>query len=325
MGQYRRGEAPLPTKEIGAVTTFITPIDETGVRTYSFDMIKEKPPLPPFEELFRLPVVYSVPGMDAAQVREDIVYKSVETSEGKLDLKMDVYRPANARPGIRHPAVIYISGGGVDNPDWRKAGVYKTYGRLAAAQGFVGVTYQKRYARGPESLAAGRDDTAALMSFLRGHAADYGLDPDRFAVWAFSAGGLLLGPLLADPPHHIWAVLNFYALSDALTTMPEETRLAIRNGGFSAAESVKKEGPLPSLFVARAGLDDAGLNAGLDGFVKEALGRNATIEVMNHPGGRHGFDVLNPDTRSREIIEHAFAFLKSHLAVPVTQFQANNR
>jgi hypothetical protein len=52
---------------------------------------------------------------------------------------------------------------------------------------------------------------------------------------------------------------------------------------------------------------------------------NAAIEVMNHPGGRHGFDVLDPDARSLEIIEHAFAFIKSHLAAPATQFQANSR
>ena len=269
---------------------------------------------PPFEELFRMPVVYSVPGMDAAQVREDVVYKTVERPDGKLELKMDVYLPMGARPGQRHPVVVFISGGGVENPDWRKAGVYTAYGRLAAAQGFVGVSFQKRYARGPESLATGRDDTADLIRFLREHAAEYSLDPDRFAVWAFSAGGMMLGPPLADRPPYLRAVLNFYGVSDALPTMPEETQRAVRSGGFSAVESVKKEGPLPALFVGRAGLDNAPLNATIDAFIQEALRHNANIEVMNHPNGRHGFDILDPDARSREIIARAFEFLKAHLA-----------
>jgi acetyl esterase/lipase len=281
--------------------------------------VKEIPPAPPLAELFRLPVVYAVPGMDAVRVRENIVYKTPASADGALDVKMDVYLPEDAGPARRYPGIIFISGGGVDAPDWRKAGVFISYGRLAAAQGFIGVTFQKRYARGPQSLTTGRDDTADLIRFLRGHADEYGLDPDRFAVWAFSAGGLLLGPLLADPPPGLRAVLNFYGLCDALPGMPEETRLALRTGGFSAAESLSEEGALPALFVGRAGLDDAALNAGLDAFVQKALRRNALLEVMNHPGGRHGFDVLDPDARSREIIARAFEFLGEHLdAEPVS-------
>jgi len=279
---------------------------------------KEKSAPPPFEELFRLPVVFSVPGMDETQVRKDIVYKTVETPNGKLDLKMDVYLPAGARRGQKHPVIIFISGGGVDTPDWRKAGVYMTYGRLAAAQGFIGVTYQKRFGQGPESLGTGRDDTIDLIRFMLGHAADYGLDPNCFAVWAFSAGGMMLGPLLADPPPYLRAMLSFYAISDALPTMPAESRQAIRSGGFSAVESLKKEGSLPALFVGRAGFDDANINAGIDAFVQESFRRGVTIEAMNHPNGRHGFDILDPDPRSREIIARAFAFLKTHLLISVT-------
>ena len=279
-------------------------------------MTKEKnpPEMPPLDEMIRLPVVYTVPGMDAARVLEDVIYKTAEQPEGKRDLKMDVYLPALPPSGPGFPAIVFLSGGGVENPDWRKAGVYKTYGRLAAALGFAAVMYQKRYGQGPGSLLTGRDDTADLIRFLREHAADYGFDPDRLAVWAFSAGGLLLGPLLAAWPPFLRAALSFYAISDALPAMGEAAAQAIRAGGFSAAENVKKAGALPPLFVGRAGLDDPGLNVGLDAFILEALRRNADIEIMNHPEGRHGFDVLDDDARTREIIARAFAFLKTRLA-----------
>jgi dienelactone hydrolase len=264
-------------------------------------MAKEKKPpaMPPLEKMIRLPVVYAIPGMDAARVLEDIVYKTAEQPNGTIELKMDLYLPSSPPLVPGFPVIVFLSGGGVENPDWRKADVYKTYGRLAAAQGFAGVMYQKRYGQGPGSLMTGRDDTADLMRFLREHAADYGFDPDRLAVWAFSAGGLLLGPLLADGPPFLRAALNFYALSDALPAMGEASAHAAS---------------MPPLFVARAGLDDPGLNAGLDAFVQEAFRRNADIEVMNHAQGRHGFDVLNDDARSREIIARAFEFLKMHLA-----------
>ena len=37
------------------------------------------------------------------------------------------------------------------------------------------------------------------------------------------------------------------------------------------------------------------------------------LTVMNHPQGKHGFDALNDDDRSREIIRAALAFMHTHL------------
>jgi acetyl esterase/lipase len=66
--------------------------------------------------------------------------------------------------------------------------------------------------------------------------------------------------------------------------------------------------------VARAGLDSPWLNAGLDRFVERALAAGATIDLLNHPHGRHAFDVLDDDPRSRQIIRRTLAFLQDHLA-----------
>jgi hypothetical protein len=49
------------------------------------------------------------------------------------------------------------------------------------------------------------------------------------------------------------------------------------------------------IFIARAGLDHPRLNGALDRFVQEALAKNLTLELMNHPAGRHGFDILDDD------------------------------
>ena len=269
-------------------------------------------PPPPFEELFRMPVVYSVSGMDQAQVRSDVTYKTVDADGGKVELKIDVYTPAGG--GTRFPVVIFISGGGVENPDWRKAGVYVSYGKLAAAHGFVGITYQKRYQRGAQGLATGFEDTADLIRYVREHAVELHADPDRMATWGFSAGGMLLAYPLRERPAYIRAVVNFYGVSDALSNTPEDIRRAIRENGWSPLESLKRPGALPALFIGRAGLDGAELNASIDAFVMEAMRQNASVEVMNHPAGRHGFDILDADARSREIIARAFAFLKTQLA-----------
>jgi dienelactone hydrolase len=67
------------------------------------------------------------------------------------------------------------------------------------------------------------------------------------------------------------------------------------------------------IFIARAGLDQRMINDTIDLFVQEALAGNAMLDVMNHPAGRHGFDMLDDDERSREIIGRAVAFAQAHL------------
>ena len=68
----------------------------------------------------------------------------------------------------------------------------------------------------------------------------------------------------------------------------------------------------PPLLVARAGLDQPWLNATVDAFVARALAANATLDVLNHPTGRHAFDVLDDDDRSREILARTLDFVRAH-------------
>jgi len=71
---------------------------------------------------------------------------------------------------------------------------------------------------------------------------------------------------------------------------------------------------VPPLFIARAGKDGLPLvNETLDRFAALAIEKNVTLEFMNHPDGEHGFDFLNDDERSREIIGRTLGFLSSHL------------
>ena len=67
------------------------------------------------------------------------------------------------------------------------------------------------------------------------------------------------------------------------------------------------------MLVARAGLDRPVFNDAIDRFVAEAVQRGATIELLTHPRGQHGFDVLDDDDRSREIVARTLAFMSWHL------------
>jgi hypothetical protein len=111
-------------------------------------------------------------------------------------------------------------------------------------------------------------------------------------------------------------VVAYYAALDIQQKAPgsnaalsEETRRDLSPLHHVQAQA----GRVAPLLVARAGLDHPFLNAGIDRFVTQALASNAALDLMNHPAGRHGFDILDDDARSREIIARTLEFLRARM------------
>ncbi|MEZ6089902.1 MAG: alpha/beta fold hydrolase [Pirellulaceae bacterium] len=104
---------------------------------------------------------------------------------GDRTLEMDLYRPRDAWGTL--PAVICIHGGG-----WTR-GNRQGFSRLAqglAARGFVTATISYRLS-GEAPFPAAIQDCKAAVRFLRAHAEEYGIDPQRMGAIGHSAGGHL--------------------------------------------------------------------------------------------------------------------------------------
>lgn len=128
----------------------------------------------------------------------------------------------------------------------------------------------------------------------------------------------MLSLAMRDKPEYVRCLVSFYAFLDIQQSeshRANETPEMVKN--FSPITYLASDaGKLPPMFIARAGLDEVpAMNDSIDRFIREAISKNASIIVANHPQGVHGFDNQTDDDRSREIIRAAIEFMKLHLGV----------
>ncbi len=120
----------------------------------------------------------------------DIEYRRIDHST----LHLDLYRPVGAIGAL--PAVVWIHGGG-----WFRGKKDDCPVAGFAKHGYVVVAVDYRVTR-EGAFPAPVYDCKTAVSWIRGHAAELGIDPERIGAWGSSAGGHLaavLGTTNGDP------------------------------------------------------------------------------------------------------------------------------
>lgn len=115
---------------------------------------------------------------------------------------LDLYLPAGAATACDPaPVVVYVHGGGFQRGD-KRAVADKPAVFNAEGWAFASVNYRLvgDPAAGPGGGAYPRaeDDIARAVAWLRDHAGDYGLDPDRAVLLGHSAGAFLVSLVGTD-------------------------------------------------------------------------------------------------------------------------------
>ena len=93
------------------------------------------------------------------------------------DFALDILTPA--APG-KYPLVVYIPGGGFIIAPKEGALNLRSY---VAKNGFVVASLQYRTVMDGATFRDGISDVKSAIRYLRAHAAQYGIDPARVAVW----------------------------------------------------------------------------------------------------------------------------------------------
>lgn len=218
-------------------------------------------------------------------VTEDIRYKDGESDAWKLDLAM----PANFGSELR-PALVIVHGGG-----WRggskSVDVYQKMMVDYAQQGYVTININYRLL-GEAEFPACIEDVKTAVRWLRAHADEYQVDPDRIGAYGHSAGAhlammLAMAPESAGLEGDGWneysSMVNVVAAGSPPTELGRDTPMAKEEWwpiGYIG-------GNHPPMFLIQ-GTEDPVVRPELTGdFVEKMEAAGADIEYMELEG-EHG-------------------------------------
>jgi len=216
---------------------------------------------------------YPAPPATTFQAIKDVQYGT----SGADPLRLDIYRPAGT--GV-HPTLIFSN---LAYGPQRSGAFYVNWAQIAASKGITAIVPDLR----AESYV---DDMVKLLDYLASEGSGaHGIDRDAIAVYAGSGNVSRTLPFVQNARSKTIKAAVMY---------------------YGAAEVKEYRADLPILFV-RAGLDRPALNQAITRIVSEAVTQNAPWTLLNHPGGRHAFEIRNEDEATRRIIDDTLAFVKS--------------
>jgi acetyl esterase/lipase len=209
-----------------------------------------------------------------------LVYKTA----GERKLELHLFDPQNAHPGEKRPCFLAIHGGGwvAGTPD-----VVYCVAKHFADRGWLGVSLQYRIARKDRNNTVfdAVQDARSAMRYLRTHADELGIDPNRIVAGGRSAGGHLAAAAALfdgiDEPGEdtrISCVPNALALYSAVLDTSEQ--------GYGNAVIGERWRELSPLLHVRAGLPPTLVLHGLRDTIAPTAGAQAFTDAMKKAGNR---------------------------------------
>lgn len=242
----------------------------------------------------------------------------VYAQHGARCLKLDAYLPA----GERLPVVVLVHGGG-----W-KSGYRSEFVPMAlrlAQQGFAAVTVSYRLS-GEARYPAAVQDVQAAVRWVRDHAAELHIDPERVALAGGSAGGQIAA-LAGVTGEGVKAVINIDGLSDftsALALKYEDDpnknpsaagawfggRYAEKAALWREASPIRYVRPgMPAMLFIGSG--QPRFSAGREEMMAEMTQAGVASEKLLLPDAPHSFWLFDPWLQPT--VDASVAFLRQHL------------
>lgn len=250
-----------------------------------------------------LPLLGQAPALEAPQDADRV--ETYRTVDG-YDLRLWIYEPAGHTPADKAPAAVFFFGGGWNGG---KPTQFSPHARYLASRGMVAITadYRVKSRQGVQAKECVVDAKAAVR-WIREHAGELGVDPDRLAAGGGSAGGHLAAATATLPEHDapdanrsISAIPNALALfNPALILAPapgfeayEKRRAELEQRMGASPESMSPyhhlTKNLPPAIVFHGKEDTTVRYNTAEAFCDKAQELGAPCELVGYDDAGHGF------------------------------------
>ena len=239
------------------------------------------------------------------------VYKK---GDGKR-LHLYVLEPKKGSTKVK-PAIIFFHGGG-----WvaGQAGQFNVQAHAAAEGGMVAIEVQYRLIRGTESPKVCVEDAKSAVRWVREHATELGVDPNRIVEAGGSAGGYLAAFATMVPgwndPHDDLSVSSKADLLILYNPVIDNSPSGYGYKRFAA--EYKRYSPYfyvtpltPPMLIMSGTNDKLIHEAVLKTFRDKLQEAGVPCDLILYPGAGHGF--FNYPPHLKETTEAMLSFLQKH-------------
>jgi len=279
---------------------FIVPIAMT---TASICVAKEPKPLDPVAQI----------AVNLEPTRK-VVYKTV----GDRALEMHVFEPEGHKASDKRACFLVIHGGGWSSGEPRRMYPFADHYRKL---GLVGISLQYRLEKKSQKTTPFEcvKDGRSAVRYLKTHASELGIDPDRIAVSGGSAGGHVAAAIalfdgideagedtsVSSVPA---ALVLLYPVIDTSSEGYGNARLGERWKEISPAHHVRPG--VPPTLILHGTADPTTPYKGAVLFDQEMKKAGNRCELIAHEGGHHGYLMFDA-TLYAQALEQIDTFLRS--------------
>jgi acetyl esterase/lipase len=216
---------------------------------------------------------------------------------GARDLWLHVFEPVDLQPDDRRPAVLFFHGGGWTGGDARRMFPYADHFARRGAVG-ISVEYRLLNSKAGTTVFDCVKDGRSAVRYVRSHAKELGIDPQKIIACGASAGGhVAAGTALFDGIDEPGEPLDVSSVPDALVllypvidTSPAgygNAKIGTRWQEISPVHRVRAGAPPTIIFHGTA--DTVTPFTGAEAFLKAMREAGNRCELEIHAGGKHGY------------------------------------